>query len=105
MDAVALTDKGAMYGTIEFIQECRKAGIKPIIGQCAYLAIEKLTDKRARIDDKQHQLVLLAETEEGYKNLLKLTTIAHLEGFYYKPRIDKDILRTHAKGLIGLSAA
>ncbi len=103
MDAVALTDYGAVYGVIEFIQECRKKEIKPIIGQCAYLALDKHTDKRPRIDDKQHQIVLLCETEEGYKNLLKLTTIAHLEGFYYKPRIDKDLLRQHGKGLIGLS--
>src|SRR5688500_8012705 len=70
MDAVALTDYGAVYGTIEFIQECRKKEVKPIIGQCAYLAIDKHTDKRPRIDDKQHQLVLLCETEEGYRNLL-----------------------------------
>src|SRR5512142_601149 len=103
MDAIALTDYGAVYGTIEFIQECRKKEIKPIIGQCAYVALDKLTDKRARIDDKQNQLVLLCENEEGYKNLLKLTTIAHLEGYYYKPRIDKEVLRAHAKGLIGLS--
>ncbi len=103
MDAVALTDYGAVYGVIEFIQECRKKEIKPIIGQCAYVALDKHTDKRPRIDDKQHQLMLLCETEEGYKNLLKLTTIAHLEGFYYKPRIDKDLLRQHHTGLIALS--
>src|SRR5690606_23501468 len=96
MDAVAITDYGAVYGVIEFIQECRKKEIKPIIGQCVNVALDKLTDKRPRIDDKSHQLVLLCETEEGYKNLLKLTTIAHLEGFYYKARIDKDVLRTHA---------
>jgi DNA polymerase-3 subunit alpha len=103
MDAVAITDYGAVYGVIEFIQECQKKDIKPIIGQCAYVALEKYTDKRPRIDDRQHQLVLLCETEEGYRNLLKLTTIANLEGFYYKPRIDKDLLRQYGKGLIGLS--
>ncbi len=103
MDAVALTDYGAVYGVIEFIQECQKKEIKPIIGQCTNLALDKHTDKRPRIDDKTHQLVLLCETEEGYRNLLKLTTIAHLEGFYYKPRIDKDLLRTHHRGLIALS--
>jgi len=93
-----------MYGTIEFIQECRKAGIKPIIGQCAYLAIEKLTDKRARIDDKQHQLVLLAENIDGYKNLLKLTTIAHLEASTTSAHRQRH--PAHAReGLIGLSAA
>lgn len=103
MDAVALTDYGAVYGVIEFIQECQKKEIKPIIGQCAYVALDKLTDKRPRIDDKSNQLVLLCETMEGYKNLLKLTTTAHLDGYYYKPRIDKDALRQHGKGLIGLS--
>ncbi len=103
MDAVALTDHGVVYGTIEFIQECQKKEIKPIIGQCAYVALDKLTDKRPRIDDRAHQLVLLCENNEGYGNLLKLTTIAHLEGYYYRPRIDKEVLRAHAKGLIGLS--
>jgi DNA polymerase-3 subunit alpha len=103
MDAVALTDYGAVYGVIEFIQECRKKEIKPIIGQCINVALDKYTDKRPRIDDKSHQLVILCETNEGYGNLLKLTTIAHLEGFYYKARMDKELLRSHAKGLIGLS--
>ena len=103
MDALALTDYGAMYGPIDFVHACEKEGIKPIIGQCAYVALDKHTDKRPRIDDKQNQLVLLAENLEGYKNLLKLTTIANLEGFYYRPRIDKDLLREHGKGLIALS--
>jgi len=103
MPAVALTDYGAMYGAIEFYKACEKEGIKPIIGQCAYLAVERLTDKRPRIDDKQSQIVLLAETTEGYRNLLKLATIAHLDGFYYRPRIDKAVLREHSRGLIGLS--
>jgi DNA polymerase-3 subunit alpha len=103
MDALAITDYGAMYGGIEFYQACRKAGIKPILGMCAYVALDKLTDKRPRIDDHNHQLVLLAETTEGYKNLLQLATIANTEGFYYRPRIDKDVLRKHAQGLIALS--
>lgn len=103
MDTVALTDYGAVYGVIEFIQECQKKELKPIIGQCAYVALDKLSDKRPRIDDKSNQLVLLCETMEGYKNLLQLTTIAHLDGYYYKPRIDKEVLRAHSGGLIGLS--
>jgi len=103
MDALALTDYGAMYGGIEFYKACKKAGIKPILGMCAYMALEKLSDKRPRIDDRQHQFVLLAETVEGYRNLLKLATIANVDGFYYRPRIDKEVLREHAAGLIGLS--
>ncbi|MEY4723247.1 MAG: hypothetical protein RLZZ324_760 [Candidatus Parcubacteria bacterium] len=103
MDAVAVTDYGATYSFIEFIQECQKKEIKPILGQCAYIAPFKHTDKRPRIDDKPSQLVLLCETMEGYKNLLKLTTKASIDGFYYYPRMDKDLLREHAKGLIALS--
>lgn len=103
MDSLALTDYGAMYGAIEFYEACRKQGIKPVIGLCAYMALDKLTDKRPRIDNRQNRLVLLAETNQGYKNLLKLTTVAHTEGFYYKARIDKDVLREYGQGLIGLS--
>ncbi len=103
MEAIALTDSGATYGIIEFFKECQKKEIKPIIGQCAYVALEKHTDKRPRIDDKTSQLILLCETDEGYRNLLQLTTKAHLDGFYYVPRIDKDLLRQYHRGLIGLS--
>ncbi len=103
MDAVALTDYGAMYGGVEFYKACKKEDIKPILGMCAYMALDKLTDKRPRIDDRQHQFVLLAENVEGYRNLLKLATIANVDGFYYRPRIDKEVLREHAAGLIGLS--
>lgn len=104
MEALALTDYGTMYGIIEFYEACEKAKIKPILGFEAYMALDKHTDRRPRIDDRNHKLVLLAENDEGYKNLMKLTTLAHLDGFYYKPRIDKELLRRHAKGLIGLSA-
>jgi DNA polymerase-3 subunit alpha len=100
MTALAITDYGATYGLIEFYKACVKEGIKPILGQCAYLAIDKHTDKRPRIDDKAYQVVLLAETFEGYQNLLRLTTRAHVDGFYYRPRIDKDLLREHGRGLI-----
>jgi DNA polymerase-3 subunit alpha len=102
MDALALTDYGATYGLVEFVKQCRKHEIKPILGQCANLAIDKHTDRRPRIDDKSHQIVLLCETDEGYRNLLQLTTIAHLDGYYYRPRLDKDLLREHGRGLIGL---
>ncbi|MFH2063088.1 MAG: DNA polymerase III subunit alpha [bacterium] len=103
MDAVALTDYGAMYGGVEFYQACQKQEIKPIIGLCAYMALDRLTDKRPRIDDQNYQLVLLAENMEGYLNLLKLATVANVDGFYYRPRIDKEVLRKHSAGLIGLS--
>ncbi|HEX9664361.1 MAG TPA: DNA polymerase III subunit alpha, partial [Patescibacteria group bacterium] len=104
MPALALTDHGAMYGSIEFYQACLKAGIKPIIGLEAYVAPNGMTNKRPRIDDKRHHLVLLAQNEAGYKNLIKLTTKAHLEGYYYKPRIDWETLTGHKDGLIVLSA-
>lgn len=103
MDAVALTDNGALYGAIEFYEKARDAGIKPIIGMDAYVAREGRHLKRARIDTKPHRLVLLAENEEGYRNLIALSSIGFLEGFYYKPRIDNEVLRAHARGLIALS--
>ena len=107
MPALALTDHGNMYGAIEFYDKCREQGIKPIIGVEAYLAenhLEKGNNGNGNKSDIPNHLVLLAKNEEGYRNLLKITSIAHLEGFYYKPRIDKDILRRYAGGLIALSA-
>lgn len=104
MPALALTDHGNMYGAIEFYKKCKKAGIKPIIGSEVYVAFESLTDKRPGIDNKRYHLVLLAKNEVGYKNLIKLVTLSNLEGYYYKPRIDKDVLRKHHDGLIGLTA-
>jgi len=104
MTGVAITDHGAMYGAIEFYKKATAAGIKPIIGMESYVAKRKLTDKEPRIDDTRYHLVLLAKNNEGYKNLIKLNSIAHLEGFYYKPRIDKEVLRKYTKGIIGLSA-
>jgi DNA polymerase-3 subunit alpha len=103
MPALALTDHGVMYGIIEFYKKCKTEGIKPILGVEAYLALNEMEEKRGRIDDDYHHLTLLAENLEGYKNLLKLTTLAHLEGFYYKPRIDKKTLRKYHQGLIALS--
>jgi len=104
MDSVALTDHGVMYGAIEFYKKAKAKGIKPIIGCEIYTAFEKLTDKRPNIDSKRNHLILLAKNEQGYKNLVKLVSIAHLEGFYYKPRIDEETLEKYAEGLIGLSA-
>ncbi|XOU95035.1 MAG: DNA polymerase III subunit alpha [Candidatus Kerfeldbacteria bacterium] len=104
MPAVALTDHGVMHGVVEFYQKAKKAGIKPIIGVEAYVARNGMHNKRAKIDERPYHLVLLARNNEGYKNLVKLTTKAHLEGFYYKPRIDIELLKKHSEGLIGLSA-
>jgi len=104
LDALALTDHGAMYGAIEFYSLAKKMGIKPIIGCEVYLAPNSLTDKTPKIDSKFYHLVLLAKNKTGYYNLLKLVTIAELEGFYYKPRVDKEVLKKHSDGLIALSA-
>jgi len=104
MNSVALTDHGVMYGAIEFYKKAKSKGIKPIIGAEVYTAFEKLTDKRPNIDAPRNHLILLAKNEQGYKNLVKLVTIGHLDGFYYKPRIDDEVLKKYADGLIGLSA-
>jgi len=104
MPAVAITDHGVMYGAIEFYKEAKKRGIKPIIGCEMYVAPRTLHDKTPKIDTSPGHLVLLAKDFTGYQNLMKLVTIAHLEGYYYKPRIDKEVLKEHSKGLIALSA-
>lgn len=105
MTSVALTDHGVLYGAIEFYKKATKAGIKPIIGCEVYITDGSRHDKRPGIDtDKRWHLVLLAKNETGYRNLMQLVTAAHLEGFYYKPRIDKELLRKHHEGLIALSS-
>lgn len=104
MKAVALTDHGTMYGVIEFYQKAKEAGIKPIVGVEAYLAQQSRTSKSSRADGKPYHIILLAKNQQGYKNLIKLTSIAHLEGFYYKPRIDWEILERYSEGLICLTA-
>lgn len=104
MDSVAITDHGVMYGAVEFYKKAKVKGIKPIIGCEVYTAFEKMTDKRPSIDASRNHLILLAKNQQGYKNLVKLVTIAHLEGYYYKPRIDDEVLEKYAQGLIGLSA-
>ena len=102
--ALAITDHGAMYGAVEFYKECVGHGIKPIIGCEVYIAPRTLSDKVPRVDANSYHLILLAKNEKGYKNLIKLTTIAHLDGYYYKPRVDKKTLKEHAEGLVALSA-
>ncbi len=104
MDYVALTDHGVLYGAVEFYKKAKEKGIKPIIGAEVYLAYERMRDERPNIDDKRYHLVLLVKNEEGYKNLVKLITRSHLEGFYYKPRVDEELLAQYSSGLIALSA-
>jgi DNA polymerase-3 subunit alpha len=103
MPAVALTDHGNMFGAIELYNTARAAGIKPIVGMEAYVAQGDLRDRTPGRGSSNH-LVLLAKNETGYRNLIKLTSTAYLEGFYYKPRVDKALLRKHSEGLICLSA-
>ena len=102
MEALAITDHGGLYGAIEFYTECKEAGIKPIIGLETYLAPES-RHSRTPGDKSPYHLLLLARDTEGYHNLLQLSSKAHLEGFYYKPRVDREILREHSGGLIALS--
>jgi DNA polymerase-3 subunit alpha len=90
MPALALTDHGVMFGAVEFYQECEKAGIKPIIGCEVYVAPGSHKEKKANSQrEASHHFTLLAQNETGYRNLVKLVSIAHLDGMYYKPRIDK----------------
>jgi DNA polymerase-3 subunit alpha len=102
--AVALTDHGVMYGAFKFYQAATAAGIKPLIGCEVYVAKRSRYDREAKVDDEPYHLVLLAENEKGYKNLTQLASRAHLEGFYYRPRVDRELLAAHAEGLIALSA-
>ena len=103
MSALAITDHGVMYGIIDFYKACLKEGIKPIIGCEVYVAPRNRTDRSPGKDDANYHLVLLAENEQGYSNLIRLVSMAHTEGFYYKPRVDKEILREYASGIIALS--
>lgn len=103
MPAVAITDHGALYGAFKFYAKAVEAGIKPIIGVEAYIAKNSRFDKQTGVGRDQHHITLLAKNLEGYKNLLKLITVAHLEGFYYKPRIDFEVLQKYHEGLIVLS--
>ena len=106
MPAVAMTDHGNMFGAVEFYNAARKHGIKPIIGCEVYVAPDSRLEKSSKegLRDASYHLILLSENETGYKNLLKLVTKGYLEGFYYKPRIDKELLAEHSEGLIALSS-
>ncbi|HVS79697.1 MAG TPA: DNA polymerase III subunit alpha [Candidatus Paceibacterota bacterium] len=99
-ESLALTDNGNLYGAIEFYEKCRKEGIKPIIGVDAYVAARTRFDKEARLDNARSRLVLLAKDGSGYKSLLQMVTDSFLEGFYYKPRIDRELIEKYREGLI-----
>lgn len=104
MDSLAITDHGSMYGVVEFYKQAKKENVKPILGFEAYVSPRKMTDKDPQKDKNQYHLVLLAENYEGYKNLLKICSAGFVDGFYYKPRVDYDLLRKYSKGIIALSA-
>ena len=104
MDSLAITDHGVMFGVIDFYKECKKQGIKPVIGCEVYTAARTMHDKDADRDKYQGHLILLAKDNDGYKNLIKIVSRGFTEGYYYKPRVDKELLRAHSGGLIALSA-
>jgi len=103
MSSLALTDNGNLYGAIEFYKACQRADIKPIIGVDFYLARRTRHDREPGIDNHRYRLILLAKNEDGYKNLIKLISESNLDGFYYKPRIDHELMKKYAKGLICIS--
>ena len=104
MDAMAITDHGVMYGAIDFYKACKKEGIKPIIGCEVYVAPRSRFDKEPGVDNKYNHLILLAKNNQGYKNLSKLVSLGFIDGYYYKPRIDLEILEKYSEGLVCLSA-
>ena len=104
MTHIAMTDHGVMYGTVEFYKEAKAAGITPVLGCEVYVAKQNMHDRQGRADREYSHLVLLAENQKGYQNLVHLVSLGWLEGYYYKPRIDYDTLAQYAEGLIGLSA-
>src|SRR5881398_3620209 len=103
MPAVAMTDHGNLYGAIEFYQEAQRAGVKPIVGCEAYIAPRSHKDRPNSMRESAYHFTLLAQNDNGYRNLVKLISTAHLDGFHYRPRIDKELLAQHSAGLIGLS--
>ncbi|MEW5954301.1 MAG: DNA polymerase III subunit alpha [Bacillota bacterium] len=103
MPALAITDHGAMFGVVDFYKACLKEGIKPILGCEVYVAPRTMNDRVPKVDDNLYHLLLLAENDEGYRNLLELVSKGFTRGFYYKPRVDKEELSRHSKGLIALS--
>ena len=105
MSALALTDAGNLYGAIEFYKECKNFNIKPIIGVDFYVAARTRTDREPRIDNKRTRLVLLVKNAVGYQNLIQLVTLSNLEGFYYKPRLDRELIEKYSEGLVAISPA
>ena len=104
MTACAITDHGNLYAAYKFYSAMKAANIKPIIGCEIYIAPRTMKDKDHGIDNKYYHMTLLAKNLEGYKNLIKIVSIGHMEGFYYKPRVDKEILQKYVKGLIATTA-
>jgi DNA polymerase-3 subunit alpha len=100
MPALALTDHGTMYGTIEFYRTCKSAGVKPILGVETYVASRRMTDRDPEKDRERFHLLLLAQNQAGYQNLLQIVSSAQLDGFYYRPRTDREFLARHSEGLI-----
>lgn len=103
MPAIAITDHGTMFGVIEFFRAARKAGVKPIIGMEAYLARRGMQDRDPNLDARPYHMLLLARNQQGYQNLLKIASASQLEGYYYRPRVDKEFLAAHSEGLIATS--
>ncbi|HUC20371.1 MAG TPA: PHP domain-containing protein, partial [Candidatus Polarisedimenticolaceae bacterium] len=103
MDAIALTDHGTLSGALEFYNVAKKKKIKPIIGLEAYVSPRRMHEKTGKIDANPFHLILLAKDYQGYQNLMRLSTEAHLNGFYYKPRVDRQLLEKYHEGIIALS--
>ena len=104
MDSVAITDHDNMYGVVSFYEACQEVGLRPIIGCEVYVARDSMHVKHQGTRDEPYHLVLLAETYEGYRNLMKIVSIGFLEGFYYRPRVDVETLARYSEGLIALTA-
>ena len=104
MDSIAITDHGVMYGCVEFYKQAKAAGIKPILGCEVYVASKSMQIKHPDKENGTYHLVLLVKNEKGYENLMRIVSKASIDGFYYKPRIDHEYLKTHSEGLIALSA-
>lgn len=104
MESIAITDHGVMYGVVDFYKQAKKYGIKPLIGCEVYVAPRTMCDRDPKLDSRQYHLVLLAKNEEGYNNLIRLVSMGFTEGFYYKPRVDMEVLSKYSGGLVALSA-
>ncbi|MCD5396801.1 MAG: PHP domain-containing protein [Candidatus Pacebacteria bacterium] len=100
--SIALTDDGVMYGVVDFYKKAIKKNIKPIIGVDFYVALRTRHDKQSRVDNKRYRLVLLAKNNQGYKNLMKLVSFSFIDGYYYKPRIDRELIKKYSEGLVAI---